>query len=148
MNLAIVALQVPEQSEFTPQDIAGLCVVLTILAMPMFCCIIDCIIKTRKHKAEKKEFESMSQGIPTAADAKLLSSMVTPDTNSATWKEVCFKINKAIQAGQKEVTVNLGAKKPEIPSEQFKAILCADPYNYKVESYVSNYAVIKWGDEE
>ena len=148
MNITIVALQVSEQSEYTQQDIAGLCVVLTILAMPLFCFIIDGIIKTRKRKAEKKEFESMSQGIPTAADAKLLSSMIAPDTDSKTWREVYFKINKAIQQGQKEVTVNLGAKQPEIPSEQFKAILCADPYNYKVESYTSNYAVIKWGDEE
>ena len=148
MNIAIVASQVSEQSEYTQQDIAGLCVGLMILALPLCYFIIGGISKIRKYKAEKKEFESMSQGIPTAADAKMLSSMVTPNTNSATWKEVCFKINKAIQEGQKEVTVNLGAKQPEIPSEQFKAILCAEPYNYKVESYVSNYAVIKWGDEE
>ena len=148
MNIVIVASQVQEKSEFTTQDIAGLCVVLMILALPLCCFIVDVISKIRKHKAEKKEFESMSQGIPTAADAKMLSSMVTPNTDSKTWREVCFKINKAIQQGQKEVTVNLGARQPEIPSEQFKAILCADPYNYKVESYVSNYAVIKWGDEE
>ena len=148
MNIAIVASQMQEQSEVTTQDIVGLCVVLMILALPLCYFIIEGIDKLIKHKAEKKEFESMSQGIPTAADAKMLSSMVMPNTDSKTWKEVCFKINKAIQQGQKEVTVNLGAEQPEIPSEQFKAILCAEPYNYKVESYVSNYAVIKWGDEE
>ena len=146
MNMAIVAAQVSEQSEVTSGDILILILFVLLPIITLTACGIICGINSLiKHKTEKKEFELMSQGIPTAADAKFISSMVTPNTDSETWKEVYFKINKAIQQGQKEVTVNLGARKPEIPPEQFKAILCAKPYNYKVESYVSNYAVIKWG---